>query len=62
MEKPNRLYKTTIVIWTDFPTSSIGIEDLARETQVGDAFCESSECVEISNKKYFPETAFFGDE
>ena len=52
------LYKTTIIIWTEYSTSEREIDDLAREAIQGDAYCskqhvdrveepeEDSECSE----------------
>ena len=34
-----RLYKTTIVIWSDYPGDSVELEDLARQATSGDAIC-----------------------
>lgn len=34
-----KLFKTTIVIWSDYDPSGIGLDDLAREAISGDAYC-----------------------
>lgn len=33
------LYKTTIVIWSEYDGSEVDLEDLAREAVQGDAYC-----------------------
>jgi hypothetical protein len=60
--KPQKLYKTTITIWTEYPTNEWSIEDLAREATRGDAYCESQKCVGVSDPAKFPQTEFFGDD
>ena len=37
------LYKTTIIIWSDFNPEDYDIEDLSREALSGDAYCSSYE-------------------
>jgi len=37
-----KLWKTTIEIWSDYDPFGVELEDLAREAQVGDAYCNSS--------------------
>jgi hypothetical protein len=36
---PPPLYKTTIVIWSEFPGEDVELERLAREATSGDAYC-----------------------
>lgn len=39
---PKTLYKTTIVVWTDFdPTEKMELADLAREATDGSAYCST---------------------
>lgn len=61
---PKKLYKTTIVIWTDYDPSRTGMEidDLAREAMVGDGLCSSQETDVVTDKRQFPDTDFFGSE
>lgn len=59
--KPQKLYKTTIVIWSEYPTNNVSIEDLAREATRGDAYCSSQRCEGVSDPSKFPDTEFFGD-
>lgn len=56
--KPPKLYKTTIVIWTDY-MPSVEIDDLAREAVSGNAFCSEQETVEVRDPDEFPDTDFF---
>jgi hypothetical protein len=37
------LYKTTIVIWSEYDGSEVEVEDLAREAMSGDAYCSKSQ-------------------
>ena len=53
------LFRTTIVIWTDFNPSEMELDDLAREAISGDAFCSLQEVAEIDNPNEFPATEFF---
>ena len=57
---PDKLYKTTIVIWTDYDPQHQEIDCLAREAFYGDAFCSSREIEVVSDKYKFPDTEFFG--
>ena len=41
MAKCKQLWKTTIVIWTDYDPYRSEIEELAREATVGDAYCSN---------------------
>lgn len=41
--QPKALYKTNIVIWTDYNPQSVELENLAREAQSGDAYCSKQE-------------------
>ena len=62
MELPNKMYKTTIVIWTDYDPASMELDDLAREAMRGDAYCSQQHVDEITDKSQFPDTDFFGRE
>lgn len=61
MTAPQKLYKTTIVIWSEYPTNEYSIEDLAREATNGDAYCSLQHCEGVSDPSKFPHTEFFGD-
>jgi hypothetical protein len=47
-----KLYKTTIVIWSEYRGDSLEIDDLAREAMSGDALCtkHKSEKIEHPNQ------------
>lgn len=59
-----KLYKTTIIIWTDDdPTDKVELEDLAREATSGAAYCSSMETVAVDDPEADPNwdgTEFFG--
>lgn len=59
------LYKTTIVIWTDFDPTAWEIVDLAKEATDGSrAYCseEKTVCVkDPANDITYPDTDFFGE-
>lgn len=57
-----KLWKTTVIIWTDYDPQSIELSALARESEVGDAYCSSQECKAISDPEHDPDwdgTEFF---
>lgn len=64
MNKP--LFKTTIVIWSDFnPKDQLEIDDLARDAMSGDSYCSTSQTVEVAdpaNDKDWDGTDFFGED
>ena len=62
MAKPQKLFKTTIVIWSEYPTNEYSIEDLAKEATSGDAYCSIQFCEGVSDPEKFPKTEFFGDD
>lgn len=37
------LFKTTVVIWTDYDPSILELDELAREAVSGDAYCSHQE-------------------
>ena len=60
---PDKLYKTRIIIWTDFnPMVGWELSALAREAESGDAYCScmKAECVDPRLDKDFDGTDFFG--
>lgn len=59
MSAPKQLWKTTIVIWTEYDGSLVEITDLAREATSGEGFCSSSDSVLVTDKAQFPGTEFF---
>lgn len=57
-----RLFKTTIVIWSEYDTSGVELDILARDAISGDAYCSKQECdfVEDPSKdKDWDGTEFF---
>ena len=59
---PNQLWKTTIVIWTDYDPSLREIDHLASEAMVGDAYCSEQKVEVVTDKDDMPDTSFFGCE
>lgn len=56
------LWKTSIVIWSDFDPQKHELSDLAREAEVGDCYCSVSRSVLVENPKADPDwdgTEFF---
>ena len=47
-----KLFKTTIVIWSEYNTEDVELTDLAREATEGDSYCSKQECEQIED----PET------
>lgn len=56
---PKQLYKTTIVIWTEYDPNNCEIDDLAREATSGDAFCSLQQTMLVTDPSEFPDTEFF---
>lgn len=58
-EPKGRIYKTTIVIFTDEPTMVDGdewdLETLAREAESGGAICSSQTCEQVKRAEDVPE-------
>lgn len=44
-----RLWKTSIVIWSDYDPRTRELEDLAREATSGDAYCSKQETVQVDD-------------
>lgn len=57
---PAKLYKTTLVIWSQYNPDGMPLEDLAREADQGDAYCSNWSTVAVTNQADFPDTEFFG--
>lgn len=63
--KPKPLYKTTIVIWTDFDPSESEIAGLAQEATDGTAYCSVQKSEKIDDPTKDPDwdgTEFFEEE
>lgn len=59
------LWKTSVVIWTDYDPRGRELEDLAREATSGDAYCSKQQAVEVSDPAGDDDwdgTEFFGVE
>jgi hypothetical protein len=48
------LYKTTIVIWSQYPGDDVELSDLAREAEQGDAYCSRQESERIEDPRSDP--------
>lgn len=58
------LFKTTIVIWTDYDPINAEIEDLARDATTGDSYCSKQHVEHVANPAADPDwdgTTFFED-
>lgn len=49
------LFKTTIVIWSEYNGTEVELEDLAREATSGDAYCSVSKCEAVSDPESDPD-------
>lgn len=59
-----KLFKTTVVIWTEEDPSSMELEDLAREATVGNSYCSKQVTEEVEDPSIDPDwdgTEFFDD-
>ena len=63
MQRPNKLWKTTVVIWSKFDPQHVELDDLAHEAIRGEAYCNKSlsECVAPDNDPDWDGTEFFDD-
>ncbi len=63
-ERRKSLYKTTIVIWTDYNPAQKEIDDLALQAVSGDAYCSKQEHTFVENvdtdPEWDPACDFFG--
>lgn len=60
---PKKLWKTTIVIWSDYDPAELDASDLARDAERGDSYCSKQESVAVDDPAGDPEwdgTEFFG--
>ncbi len=59
------LYKTTIIIWSDYSGEDVELGDLASNATDGDAYCSVQRSEKIQDPKADPDwdgTEFFDDE
>ena len=60
MYRPDMLYKTTIIIWTESDPAEETLEALAYAAEQGEGFCSFQGTEEITDASQFPNTEFFG--
>jgi hypothetical protein len=60
MSLPEKLYKTTITIWSQYDGSKVELSDLAYQAQEGNAYCSQQDTELITDPAQFPGTEFFG--
>jgi hypothetical protein len=61
MKHPKPLYKTTIVIWSEYDPQ-VGIDYLARDAMQGEAYCSKQKSVAVQDPTLDPDwdgTEFF---
>ena len=59
------LYKTILVIWTEYPTDEVELADLGHAATSGDAYCVSQDCTltpDVANDPHWDGTEFFGED
>lgn len=62
MRNPKKLYKTTVVIWSEDDTSGLELEEVFEETMWGMAYCSSQQSNLIDDPENDPDwdgTEFF---
>ena len=62
MAKPDRLWKTTLVIWSDQNPGGISTPTLADAAINGDSLLLTRQTIEVTDPAQFPDTEFFGGE
>lgn len=62
MSQPAKLYRHTIVIWTDGDMHYWDIDAIAADAMAGNSYCESHTVETVTDSTKFPETDFFGAE
>lgn len=58
------LYKTTIVIWSEYDGTTVELSDLARDAEVGESYCSRYRSEQCANPEADPDwdgTEFFTD-
>lgn len=59
MSRPAKLYRTTLVIWSEFDPQHVDNADLGRESDEGAAWCEQRTTIAVLDPEEFPATDFF---
>ena len=66
MKRPKTLYKTKIVIWSEFdPNGNMELDELARDAMVGESYCSEQSTTkvdDVDNDDDWDGTEFFGEE
>jgi hypothetical protein len=64
MPTPKKLWKSTIVIWSDFDPQKVELADLAREATDGGAYCSKQKArfVKVAGDEDWDGTEFFNEE
>lgn len=58
------LYKSTIVIWSEFDPKKVELSELAREAETGEAYCSKMVAVKVEKPEQDSDwdgTDFFGE-
>jgi hypothetical protein len=50
-----KLYKSTVIIWSEFDPNTVELSDLAQEAETGVAYCSSQMTVLVDDPKTDPE-------
>jgi hypothetical protein len=48
------LFKSTIVIWTEYDPTQLELTDLAHEAESGDAYCSKTDCILMAEPEKDP--------
>lgn len=59
---PKKLYKTTIVIWSEYDGSEAELHDLAFQAEEGDAYCSVQRSVEMTREQIEADPDWDGNE
>lgn len=59
---PSKLYKTTIVIWSEWDGSQAELRDLAFQAEEGDAYCSKMESVALTREQVMDDPDWDGSE
>jgi hypothetical protein len=62
IDLPKKLFKTTIILWSEVPGDQYELDELAREATSGNAYCSKQETIEVDPRqdKDWDGTEFFG--